>query len=235
MSNVRVLAFDVFGTVVDWRSGVAARARALLEPHGHALDWGAFADRFRKGYQPALEQVRAGLRPFVNLDVLHREVLTTMLAELGLSGLSESACGSLVQAWHELDPWPDAVPGLLRLKTRFTLATLSNAHLALLVHMAKRAQLPWDVILSAELVSAYKPAAASYDSVARFLAVAPEACLMVAAHSSDLDAARARGLGTAYVHRPHELGTHKPRKRPEAGRFDFYAEDLEDLASQLGC
>jgi 2-haloacid dehalogenase len=233
MSDIRALTFDVFGTVVDWRASVAREAEALLGPKGHALDWGDFADRWRALYQPAMAKVRHGERDFVILDQLHRENLVALLAELEVRSLGEAEIDELNRAWHRLDPWPDVLEGLGRLKRRFILATLSNGNVALMVNMARRAGLPWDVILGAEVARAYKPAPEAYDAAARMLALAPAECLMVAAHPADLRAAARRGFRTAYVHRPLEQGPGREPARPEPDAFDYAAEDFIDLARQL--
>jgi 2-haloacid dehalogenase len=200
--DVRALVFDVFGTVVDWRSGVAREAARLLpevdDPHAVADDW-------RGRYQPSMEEVRSGRRPWTILDVLHRESLDALLAERGLDP-SEEVRAELVLAWHRLDPWPDVVEDLTRLKERFTIGPMSNGNVALLVDMAKRAGLPWDVILGAEVARHYKPDPGAYDSAPALLGLRPEQVGMVAAHVDDLAAARARGLTTFYVHRPDEFG-----------------------------
>jgi 2-haloacid dehalogenase len=233
MAQIQALTFDVFGTVVDWRSGVARAAAAALAPKGHALDWGAFADRWRALYQPAMEQVRTGARPFTILDVLHRENLVVLLAELEIDDLSDAEIDALNLAWHRLDPWPDALAGMARLKRRFTLASLSNGNVALMVDMARRAGLPWDVILGAEVARAYKPQPEAYDSAARMLSLDPAECLMVAAHPADLAAAAARGLRTAYVHRPLEYGPGREARRPAVGTFDYQVESFIELAEAL--
>jgi 2-haloacid dehalogenase len=233
MSGIQALTFDVFGTVVDWRSGVAREAEAVLAPKGYALDWGAFADGWRARYVPAMARVARGERPFAVLDVLHRENLVALLAERGVADLGEADIDALNLAWHRLDPWPDVLGGMARLKRRFVLASLSNGNVALTVDMARRAGLPWDVILGAEVARAYKPAPEAYDSAARMLALAPDACLMVAAHPTDLAAAAARGFRTAYVHRPLELGPDREAGRPAAAMFDYAVESLVELAEVL--
>jgi 2-haloacid dehalogenase len=232
MPEIKALTFDVFGTVVDWRSGVAREAEAALSPKGHALDWGAFADRWRALYQPAMEAVRSGARPFTILDVLHRENLIVLLGELGIE-LSEPEIDALNLAWHRLDPWPDVLDGMARLKRRFILASLSNGNVALMVGMARRAGLPWDVILGAEVARAYKPQPEAYDAAARMLALQPSECLMVAAHPADLAAAAARGFRTAYVHRPLEYGPGREARRPAAGTFDYQVGSFIELAEAL--
>lgn len=231
--NVRALCFDVFGTVVDWRTSVAREAARFLAPR--QLDWLAFADAWRARYQPAMKVVREGGRGFVILDVLHREMLEATLEEFGLRDLSEAERAELNFAWHRLDPWPDTVEGLTRLKRKMILATLSNGNVRLMVDMAKNAGLPWDVILGAESARDYKPAPAVYDDAARKLLLDPSECMMVAAHSEDLRAAAARGFKTAYVYRPLEFGARRERKRPPKEAFDIQAEDFNDLADKLGC
>ena len=232
-AEIKALTFDVFGTMVDWRSGVASQAQSILGQEGHALDWSAFADRWRGLYQPAMEQVRSGARPFTILDALHRENLVALLAEQGID-LAPARIDELNLAWHRLDPWPDVLGGMARLKRRFILASLSNGNIALMVDMARRAGLPWDVILGAEVARAYKPAPEAYDSAARMLALSPAECLMVAAHPADLAAAAARGFRTAYVHRPLERGPGREAKRPAPGTFDYAADSFIELADMLG-
>jgi 2-haloacid dehalogenase len=232
--TIKALTFDVFGTVVDWRSGVAREAEALLAPKGFDRDWPAFADAWRARYQPAMSAVRKGERPFVILDTLHRENLVELLAAEGIVGLSETEVDQLNRAWHRLDPWPDVVAGLTRLKRRFILATLSNGNVALMVAMARRAGLPWDAILGAEVSGAYKPLPEAYDSAARMLGLAPAECLMVAAHPYDLRAAAARGFRTAYVRRPLEDGPGTEPPWPAKGAFDYAVGDFGSLADALG-
>jgi 2-haloacid dehalogenase len=199
--EVRALVFDVFGTIVDWRGGVAREVRRLLR----GVDAVALADAWRGRYVPSMEGVRRGERPLANLDALHRESLDALLADFGVDA-DEATRGELVLAWHRLDPWPDAVAGLTRLHARYVIAPLSNGNVALLVDLARHGGLPWDAVLSAELFGHYKPDPEVYDGAARLLGLAPERVLMVAAHTDDLAAARGRGLRTAYVHRPDEFG-----------------------------
>jgi 2-haloacid dehalogenase len=234
MGEIRALTFDVFGTVVDWRGGVAREAEALLAPKGCALDWGAFADAWRGRYVPAMAKVSSGERPFAILDDLHRENLVETLAEAGVAGLSDAEIDSLNLAWHRLDAWPDAPEGMERLKRRFILASLSNGNVRLVVDMARHAGLTWDVILGAEVARAYKPQPEAYDAAARMLRLAPGECLMVAAHPSDLAAAASRGFRTAYVHRPLERGPDRETRRPAQGTFDFEVDDFIALADVLG-
>jgi 2-haloacid dehalogenase len=235
LSDVKALTFDVFGTVVNWRDSIAREARDILGPKGYTRDWHAFGDRWRARYQPAMEKVRTGERPWARLDDLHRENLVELLEEFAIAGLEEAELDHLNRAWHRLDPWPDTVEGLTRLKRNFILATLSNGNVALMVNMAKRAGLPWDVILGAEIARAYKPAPEAYDRAAALLDLEPGQCLMVAAHAGDLSAARARGFRTAYVDRPLEHGPDRVRNVPAETDFDVTAESFIDLATKLGC
>ena len=235
IAEVKALTFDVFGTVVNWRDSIAREAKAALAAKGYALDWHDFADRWRARYQPAMAKVRSGERPWVKLDDLHRENLVALLPELGVVGLSEAELDHLNRAWHRLDPWPDSVEGLTRLKRKYIIATLSNGNVALMVNMAKYGGLPWDAILGAELAQAYKPLPLAYDRTAALLDLPPSQCMMVAAHSADLLAARGRGFRTAFVGRPLE---HGPSRTPEvaaAHDFDVVADSFTDLASRLGC
>ena len=234
MDDIRALTFDVFGTVVDWRASVAREAEAILGPKGHALDWPAFADRWRALYVPAMAKVSQGERPFVILDDLHRENLVELLQQDGVANLSDAEIDHLNRAWHRLDPWPDVVEGLTRLKRRFILATLSNGNIALMVNMARRAGLPWDVILGAEVARAYKPTPEAYDRTAAMLQLQPEQCLMVAAHAADLRAAAARGFRTAYVHRATEFGPARAGRAWPTDRFDHAVASFVELAERLG-
>ncbi|SFL91556.1 haloacid dehalogenase type II [Geodermatophilus ruber] len=228
--DVRALVFDVFGTVVDWRGGVAREARRLLGP---AVDAPALADGWRGQYVPSMERVRSGELPWTPLDELHRSSLDEVLASLGVPGVPRPVRDELVLAWHRLDPWPDVVPGLTRLRESHVLAPLSNGNVALIVDMARRAGLPWDLVLGAEIVRHYKPDAEVYDSAPRLLALEPAQVLMVAAHVDDLAAARRRGLRTAYVHRPDEFGGRQvpPASDPDA---DLSVSSFEELADRLG-
>jgi 2-haloacid dehalogenase len=235
IDGVRALTFDVFGTVVDWRSGIAREAQALLAPKGFERDWAGFALRWRARYQPAMEQVRSGRRAWTILDHLHRENLVAVLDEFGIEGLSDQEIDHLNRAWHRLDPWPDVVEGLGRLKRRYILATLSNGNVALMVNMAKRAGLPWDVILGAEVARAYKPRPEAYLRTAELLGLVPSACMMVAAHNDDLVAARAVGFRTAFVARPREYGPDQSRDLRAEGGYDVVADSLTQLAAGLDC
>jgi 2-haloacid dehalogenase len=233
---LQALVFDVFGTVVDWRGGVMREIAQVAAGKGVAVDAGAMADAWRDRYDPAMAPVREGRRPWVKLDVLHRENLVAILGDFGLAGLSAAEIDDLAFAWRRLDPWPDAVPGLVRLKRRYALATLSNGNVALMVAMARRAGLPWDAVLGAEPTRSYKPDPACYLGTADMLGLAPADCMMVAAHPGDLVAAASCGLRTAFVPRPHEHGPGIGPEKPGPGdRFDVTASDFGDLARQLGC
>ena len=233
--SVEALCFDVFGTVVDWRSGVARDAEAILAPRGFGLDWGAFADAWRRHYQPAMEEVRSGRRPFAKLDVLHRENLDAVLAEAGIADLPASEADALNLAWHRLDPWPDVPAGLARLKRRHILAPVSNGNLRLMVDLARHGGLPWDAILGAEVARAYKPAPGAYLRAAELLDLPPSACAMVAAHNDDLAAARAQGFCTAFVARPREHGPGQATDLGPEADWDFVVRDFGELATRLGC
>jgi 2-haloacid dehalogenase len=233
LDNIQVLAFDVFGTVVDWRGSIAREVDAL----GLGVDGAAFAEAWRDRYQPSMERVRSGARPWVKLDVLHRENLDDTLDAFGIADrLDEAARRALNLAWHRLDPWPEAVAGLARLRSRFVITPLSNGNVGLLARMAKRAGLPWDCVLSAEVFRAYKPQREAYLGVADTFDVTPAQVMMVAAHASDLRAAARAGLRTAYVDRPLEFGPDRRGDVPAPDdRFDLSADGFDDLASRLGC
>ena len=237
LDRVRALVFDVFGTVVDWRSGVARDAAPFLARHARSrVDPAAFADAWRKRYDPAMEAVRSGGRPFVRLDVLHWENLVAILPSFGIDPAKVPAAelDELNLAWHRLDPWPDVVAGLTRLKSRYIIAPLSNGNVVLMLDMAKRAGLPWDAILGAELAQAYKPDPEAYLRTVDILAMRPDEVCMVAAHNGDLAAARACGLATAFVPRPTEHGPGQTRDlRPEQD-WDVVATDFGELAHRLG-
>ena len=232
--EIRALTFDVFGTVVDWRGGIAREAEAMLAPRGHTLDWGAFANAWREQYQPAMAEIREGRRGYVVMDVLHREMLEVALEKFGVTSLDETEKHRLTMGWRRLDPWPDAIDGMLRLKASRALAALSNGNIALVLAMAKRAGIPWDTILGSELVRTYKPDTAIYDSAPRFLDLAPREIMMVACHPWDLDAAKSRGLRTAYVHRPLEWGEGTERPLPAKDEYDIIAHSFTELAEMLG-
>ncbi|NVO07251.1 MAG: haloacid dehalogenase type II [Rhodoferax sp.] len=226
-----LLAFDIFGTVVDWHGSIC-REMAVLYPQADA---DAFARAWRDGYQPAMARVRSGELGWTLIDDLHRLILDQILPDFGLAHLDEAQRQHLNRVWHRLDPWPEAVAALTRLKAQFTLVTLSNGNLGLLTNMAKRAGLPWDCILSAEVFRAYKPDPVVYLGAARVFALEPAQVMLVAAHHDDLAAARACGLQTAYIERPLEFGPQHPKDlAPQPGNT-LHCKDLADLATQLGC
>lgn len=229
-SRIQVLAFDIFGTTVDWYTGVSDQLAELpirTDPRRLATEW-------RGRYVPSMQRVQSGERAWANLDQLHRESLDELLAQFG-EDLAEPQREVAVRAWHRLPPWPDTVAGLARLRTRFVLAALSNGGFALLTHLAKSGRLPFDCILSAELARAYKPDPRAYRLAPDLLAVPPSAVLMVAAHTWDLDGARAAGLRTAFVDRPAEKGPDHPADSAADTTADLYAASFTDLADQLGC
>lgn len=227
--SAKALVFDVFGTVVDWHGSIAAEVRRIRLP----VDGAEFALAWRAGYQPAMQEVRSGALPWMHIDALHRRILDRILAERGIA-LPEHQAAELTCVWHRLDPWPDSVAGLSRLKARYPIATLSNGNLSLLVALARHGGLPWDAVLSAELFHHYKPDPEVYLGAARLLNLAPHELLMVAAHPSDLRAARACGLRTAYVPRPLERGPGGAMEPCTAGEFDLVASDFLNLAAALG-
>jgi 2-haloacid dehalogenase len=229
---VKALLFDVFGTLVDWRTSIARESKAILLPLGYAADWFAFADAWRGEYQGAMEEVRSGRLPFCKLDVLHRRNLDRILPRFGAGALGEEDRRRLNMAWHRLDAWPDVPPGLARLKRRYLLAPLSNGNISLMVDLARRNDFPWDAILGAEFAGDYKPKPMVYLSAAAAFDLEPRECMMVAAHSSDLAAAAAQGLRTAHIARPDEAGPGRGESAPTVP-VDFAAKNLEDLAEQL--
>src|SRR5688572_8968943 len=231
---VKALVFDTFGTVVDWRTSVTQEVEQLAKRKGLTVDGAKFADSWRAGYGPSMNRVRTGELPWTKLDKLHRMILDKILIDFGISGLSEAETDALNRAWHRLQPWPDAVAGLTRLKKRFIIAPLSNGNISLMTDLAKHSGLPWDCILGAELVRHYKPDREVYQSAADILDLKPAEVMMVAAHLGDLRAAKGVGLNTAFVPRPLEYG---PNRKPDLkadSSVDIAAKDFNDLASQLG-
>jgi len=231
MKDVRALFFDVFGTLMDWRTSVAREAEQILKPLGYVLDWLAFADAWRDEYQPAMEEVRSGRSAFCKLDVLHRRNLERILPRFGISALAEDAARNLNLAWHRLDAWPDVTRGLARLKQRYLLAPVSNGNISLMVDLARRNGFPWDAILGAEIAGDYKPNARVYLAACAAFDLPPGDCMMVAAHTNDLLAAAKCGLRTAHVARPNERGPGRGEAAPTAP-VDAAARDLEDLAAK---
>jgi len=230
--SIKALVFDVFGTLVDWRTAVAREAQAILSPLGVVLDWPAFADAWRDEYQPAMEEVRSGRLPFSKLDVLHRRNLDVVLDRFGLHQVDEPTRAHLNFAWHRLDAWPDVRPGLDRLRGRYWLAPCSNGNISLMVDLARRNGFVWDAILGAEVARDYKPKPAVYLSAAAAFDCSPAEIMMVAAHSSDLAAAGAAGLRTAFISRPDEHGAGKG-ERQASTRVDVEATSLLDLADRV--
>jgi len=233
MSPVKALFFDVFGTLMDWRTSIAREAKAILEPLGHSLDWPQFGDAWRGEYQPGMEEVRSGKIAFSKLDVLHRRNLERILPRFAIDGLDESVLEKLNLAWHRLDAWPDVSPGLARLRKNFLLAPVSNGNIALMADLARRNHLHWDAILGAEVAGDYKPKPRVYLASAEAFNLEPRECMMVAAHSRDLAAAGQCGLKTAHVARPAEYGPATGETGPTVP-VDFAAMSLEDLAQKLG-
>jgi 2-haloacid dehalogenase len=234
-ANVKALLFDVFGTVVDWRSSCIAEFTAFGKTKGIKADWATLTDEWRGLYQPSMEAVRSGKRPWTILDVLHAESLDTLLARHKIDGLTAAEKDHLVKIWHRLKPWPDVVAGLTRLKTRYIIGTLSNGNVGLLTRMAKNAGLPWDVVLSAETARAYKPMPEAYTRSAALLNIAPGELMLVAAHNGDLAAAQAAGLATAFIPRPGEHGSSQKIDLKAEGAWTVVADDFGDLARKMGC
>ncbi len=234
LAMVKAMTFDVFGTVVDWRSSIIREGQELTTRFGFEVDWAQFADEWRGGYGPAMGRVRSGELGWLRIDDLHRMILDDLIPKHGLTPLSEADRDHFNRAWHRLQPWPDAVSGLTRLKTRYVLSTLSNGNVALLVNMAKHSGLPWDAVLSSELAKHYKPDPEVYLMAADLLGLAPEEVMMVAAHKGDLRAAAALGLKTAYVPRPDEYGPDREIDTTPDPDFDVVATDFNDLADKLG-
>lgn len=231
---VKALVFDVFGTVVDYRTTIMREGEELNRRKGLTIDWAHFADEWRGRYQPSMRRVMSGALPWTKLDTLHRMSLDELLTEFHITNLSEEEKVHLNRVWHRLQPWPDSVAGLTRLKEHFVLATLSNGNVALLTNMAKYSRLPWDCIFSAELVQAYKPDPRTYRMAFEFLDAQPSEVMMVAAHQDDLRAAAAQGLKTAFIPRPLEHGPDVQLDLTPDPAFTLGATDMLDLARQLG-
>jgi 2-haloacid dehalogenase len=232
-ASVKAFIFDVFGTVVDWRTSVARESEAVLKPKGYTLDWLAFADAWRDEYQPAMEEVRTGVIPFSKLDVLHRRNLERILPRFKVSPLDEATMQHLNKAWHRLDGWPDATEGLTRLHKKFLIAPCSNGNISLMCGIARRNNFPWDAILGSEIAGDYKPKPVVYLKSAEAFDCAPHECVMVAAHSNDLASAAATGLKTAHVARPNEKGPGKGEAKPTVP-VDIAVSSFIELADKLG-
>ena len=231
MKIIKALVFDVFGTVVDWRGSIIREVQATWP----GVDAPAFADAWRAGYVPAMNRARRGEIAWTNIDGLHRGILDEIRPRFGLGDLSEPEVDALNRAWHRLNPWPDVVAGLQRLKARHVISTLSNGNVALLVDMAKHAGLPWDCVLSAELFQHYKPDPETYLGAARLLCLPPEQVMMVAAHNHDLKAAQKLGLKTAFVARPSEYGPLQKYDFDATGEWDIVTMDFGGIADRMGC
>lgn len=229
--DLQVLAFDIFGTIVDWHGSIVLE----MQQRYPQVDGDAFALAWRAGYAPAMARVMSGAQPWTLIDDLHRQILDGILPQFGLAHLGDEERAQLNRVWHRLAPWPDVVAGLSRLKRKYVLCTLSNGNLNLLTRLSKQAGLPWDCILSAETFHAYKPDPRTYGGVARVFDVAPAQVLLVATHHDDLASARACGLRTAYIERPLELGAKHPKDGRPQPCNDLHARDLLALADLLGC
>jgi 2-haloacid dehalogenase len=229
----KALFYDVFGTVTDWRTGVAREAERLLSPRGIKIDWLKFADAWRALYQPSMEEIRSGRRAFTKLDVLHREMLEKIRPQFGLQTISDDVLAELNLAWHRIDVWPDVKEGFARLGKKFLMAPCSNGSIALMADVARRNQIRWDAILGSDIAHDYKPKPGVYLAAADAFNLKPNECMMVAAHSSDLAAAAQQGLHTAHVARPNENGPNTGESGPTI-KVDYAAKSMIDLADKLG-
>ena len=228
------IVFDTFGSVVDWRGSLIADLTAFGQTRGVSADWTALTDAWRASYHPSMDRVRKGEQPWTKLDALHRASLDRLVAEFGVRGLNEQDLEHINLGWHRLNPWPDAVPGLKRLKSRFVIGPLSNGNVSLLTYMAKHAGLPWDMVFGSDLFGHFKPDPETYLGVAKMMDLQPEQVMMAAAHNGDLASARKCGLMTAFWPRPTEYGPHQKRDYSAEQEWDIVAKDIEDLAAQLG-
>lgn len=232
-AGVKALVYDVFGTCTDWRNGVARDAERILKPLGYNIDWHVFADAWRALYQPYMEEVRSGRRPFEKLDILHRRMLDQIRPKFGLEKLDDKVADDLNLAWHRIDTWPDVVPGFKRLQTKYLLAPCSNGNIALMVDIARRNHFSWDAVLGSEIARDFKPKPAVYLMTAAALNLKPDEVMMCAAHSDDLRSAASNGLRTAHIARPGENGPGTGELAPNVP-VDFAAKNMEDLAARLG-
>lgn len=235
VAGVKAILFDTFGSVVDWRGSLIRDLTAYGAARGVAADWAALVDDWRAAYAPSMDRVRKGELPWTRLDALHRASLDRLVAEHGITGLTEADLVHINLGWHRLDPWPDSVPGLTRLRKTFIIGPLSNGSVPLLVNMARRAGIPWDMICSTELFRHYKPDPETYLGSAELLGLEPGEVMMAAAHNNDLAAARACGLKTAFWARPTEYGPRQVRDFEATSDWDVVARDIEDLATRMGC
>ncbi len=232
VDGVKAMVFDVFGTLVDWRTCVARESRMILEPMGYKLDWIAFADAWRAEYQPGMEEIRAGRKPFSRLDVVHRGMLDRVRPRFGLESLDEPTLRNLNLVWHRLDAWPGVTAGLHRLRRKFMLGPCSNGNISLMVDLARRNEFPWDAILGAEIAGDYKPKPRVYLAAAEALGIEPHECMMVAAHSNDLEAAAKVGLRTGFVAQPDEFGPNTGEATPTL-KVDIAASSFQEFASRM--
>lgn len=234
--DVKALVFDVFGTVVDWRTSLIDDLSQWAKGKGIEADWTALVDAWRGAYVPSMDAVRKNpARGFIKLDILHRQSLDMLIERFGIKGLSEADRDTINRGWHRLKPWPDSVAGLTRLKTKFIISPLSNGNVVLLTNMAKNAGLPWDLVLSSEVFEHFKPDPETYLGAARLLSMEPGEVMMVAAHNNDLKAAQSHGLKTAFVPRVTEYGPHQKLDFEATGNWTMVVRDLVDLADRLGC
>lgn len=232
VDGVKAMVFDVFGTLVDWRTCVARESRTILEPMGYKLDWIAFANAWRAEYQPGMEEIRAGRKPFSRLDVVHRGMLDRVRPRFGLESLDETTLRNLNLVWHRLDAWPGVTAGLHRLRRKFMLGPCSNGNISLMVDLARRNEFPWDAILGAEIAGDYKPKPRVYLAAAEALGIEPHECMMVAAHSNDLEAAAKVGLRTGFVAQPDEFGPNTGEATPTL-KVDIAATSFQEFALRM--
>lgn len=235
LPEIKALLFDVFGTVVDWRSSISRQAAEFGVKHGVSANWDIFADEWRDGYSSGMAKVNAGDDRWKIVDEIHRDRLNLLLEKYEFPEIPEAEISEFNKAWHRLDGWPDSTDGLTRLKSKFVIASLSNGNVALLTNMAKYTNLPWDAVLSAQLAGKYKPHPTAYQTAASLLGLETNEVLMVAAHSGDLHGARAAGLRTALVTRPDEYGDPEKADLVSEPEFEYFAKDFHDLSDQLGC
>ncbi len=236
VTAVKAIVFDTFGTISDWRSSIARQAAALAYAKGiHDFDGDAFARAWRAGYRPGMAKVITGERPWTAIDTIHRERLDEILPQFGLDMLTEEERVDFNKAWHRIDPWPDSIPGLLRLKRTYLIAPLSNGSLTLLSSMAKRAGIPWDFVFSSDMHKAYKRDPAVYRNAISLLGLSPSEVMMGAAHNDDLEAARAEGMRTAYINRPTEYGIDQVKDFKATSDWDVIGDSVEHVADAMGC
>jgi len=235
MDTVRAILFDTFGTIVDWRGSLVTELTAFGAARGLVADWPALVDAWRGAYAPSMDRVRRGELPWTKLDDLHRASLDDLIAQFGIAGLTQDDRRHINLGWHRLHPWPDAVPGLLRLHARYVLGPLSNGNVSLLVDLARSGGLPWDMVFGSDVSGHYKPDPQTYLGACRMLSLEPARVMLCAAHNDDLAAAQGHGMRTCFVPRPTEYGPHQHRDLEATGAWDLVVRDLGDLADQLGC